>query len=616
MCTLPTGTKTSKETTDVHCFCCSLEAQRTGELTHRQIVTIILGLMTGMFLASLDQSVVSTAIRTISDDLKGLDIQAWVSTAYLITSTISTPIYGKLSDIYGRKKFFLLAIVLFVIGSLLCTIDTTMYHLAAFRAVQGLGAGGLMSLALAIVGDIVPPRDRAKYQGYFLAVFGSSSVLGPVVGGFFAGHEHILGIAGWRWVFLINVPLGIIALLTVNATLHLHHVRQHATIDWGGAAALVVGLVPLLVIAEQGQAWGWTSGRAWTCYGIGLVGLIGFVVTEAIMGDSALIPLRIFRNRTILIALTGGFVVGAGMFGAMMTIPQFYLQIIHGSSPTTAGLQMLPMVLGLMVASIGSGVLMSRTGRVRIFPIVGVAIMVIALLLFTRITADTLLWQVMVVMAVFGFGLGNTMQPLTLAVQAAASPREIGMATSAATFFRQIGGTFGVAIFLSVLFNRLGGNISSNLAAAAKDPAFQQALRDPQVQANPANASFIKALTTRSSEFFDQIQKDSSILNQLDPRLAHPLKQGFADSMSTIFLMGAIACAIGLVVLLFLPNLTLSHRSASAERAHLNSTTAESAEEASEAFAREASAGAVGGTSLMETDQDGPAPRPRHALDE
>ena len=241
----------------------------SGVLTHRQIVTILIGLMMGMFLAALDQTVVTTAMRTIADDLHGFSLQAWATTAFLITSTISTPLYGKLSDIYGRKPFFLFAIGVFIVGSALCGLSQSMYELAAFRAVQGIGAGGLMSLALAIIGDIVPPRERAKYQGYFLAVFGTSSVLGPVLGGFFAGADTILGVAGWRWIFYINVPIAAAAMIVVIAVLHIPHTRTDHRIDWPGAIALIVGLVPLLIVAEQGREWGWGSGRSLLCYVIG-----------------------------------------------------------------------------------------------------------------------------------------------------------------------------------------------------------------------------------------------------------------------------------------------------------------------------------------------------------
>ncbi len=538
-------------------------APRTGEFTHRQIQIIIIGLMGGMFLSSLDQNIVGTAIKTIADDLSGLDQQVWVTTAYLITSTLATPIYGKLSDLYGRKPFYLAAIGIFVLGSLLCTFSTSMYMLAAFRAVQGLGAGGLMSLALAIIGDIVAPRERAKYQGYFLAVFGTSSVLGPIVGGFFAQASSILGIAGWRWVFLVNVPVGILAFAMVTATLKLHHVRREATIDWAGAFFLVAGLVPALLVAEQGRTWGWTSTASIICYAIAIVGIAAFVLTEWRMGDNALIPLRIFRNRTIFIGLTGGFAIGAGMFGGMITIPQ-YLQIVHGASPMGSGFMMLPMVVGMMSASIISGQLMSRTGRVRIFPLIGISLMIATLLAFSQVTADTPLWQFMVCMFFFGFGLGNTMQPLTLAVQAAVDPREMGMATSAATFFRQIGGTAGVAVFLSVLFNSLASNIADAFKAAAGTTEFKTALMNAAQNGDAANKAFATALLKGDTSAMSTVASDSSLIGKLDPVLAHPFKVGFSQSMDQVFLLGAIVCTVGLIVLLFLPSVTLSSQSAAA----------------------------------------------------
>src|SRR3954470_22157040 len=286
------------------------------QLSHRQILSVLAGLMLGMFLAALDQTIVTAAIRTIGDDLHGLSVQAWVTTAYLITATISTPLYGKLSDIYGRKPFFLTAISIFVIGSAACSFATSMYMLAGFRALQGLGAGGLFSLALAIIGDIVAPRERARYQGYFLAVFGTSSVLGPVAGGFFAGQPELLGITGWRWVFLLNVPLGIIALIVVSRVLNIPHVRREHRIDWPGALALAVGLVPLLIVAEQGRIWGWTSPPALLCFAVGTVGLVLFVLAERRIGDDALLPLRFFRTGVFAWGSLAGFIVGMGMFGA------------------------------------------------------------------------------------------------------------------------------------------------------------------------------------------------------------------------------------------------------------------------------------------------------------
>ncbi|WP_324274582.1 MFS transporter [Blastococcus brunescens] len=293
----------------------------SGGFSHRQIVTILVGLMVAMFLAALDQTVVATAIRIIADDLQGYDLQAWATTAFLITSTIATPMYGKLSDIYGRRPFYLFAITVFVIGSALCGIADSMYQLAAFRAVQGIGAGGLMSMALAIIGDIVPPRERSRYQGYFMAVFGTSSVLGPVIGGFLAGQSSILGLDGWRWIFWINVPLGLMAFAVVWRVLHLPHERRDHRIDWPGALALVTFLVPLLIIAEQGRLWGWTSGRALICYAIGAVGFVLFVAFERVYKDEALLPLRLFRNRTFTVSGIGSIVMGAGMFGGLLLLP-------------------------------------------------------------------------------------------------------------------------------------------------------------------------------------------------------------------------------------------------------------------------------------------------------
>ncbi|NEM09013.1 MFS transporter, partial [Geodermatophilus normandii] len=314
--------------------------------SHRQILTIIVGLMVAMFLAALDQTVVATAIRTIADDLQGYDLQAWATTAFLITSTISTPLYGKLSDIYGRRPFYLFAIAVFIVGSVLCGMATSMYQLAAFRAVQGIGAGGLMSLALAIIGDIVPPRERSRYQGFFMAVFGASSVLGPVIGGFFAGQGSLFGVDGWRWIFFVNVPLGILAFAAVFRVLHLPHQRQDHRIDWPGALALITFIVPLLIVAERGRIWGWTSASALVCYAIGIVGLALFLLAERAYGDEALLPLRLFGNRSFSIATAGSVVVGAAMFGGLLLLPQ-YLQIVHGSSATVAGLQMIPLVLGI-----------------------------------------------------------------------------------------------------------------------------------------------------------------------------------------------------------------------------------------------------------------------------
>jgi len=530
--------------------------QTDGGFSHRQTVMILLGLMMGMFLAALDQTVVSTAIRTIADDLNGFSLQAWATTAFLITSTISTPLYGKLSDIYGRKPFFLFAISIFIAGSALCGLSRSMYELAAFRAIQGIGAGGLFSMALAIIGDIVPPRQRARYQGYFLAVFGTSSVLGPVLGGLFAGANSILGISGWRWIFYINVPIGLAALVVVNRVLHIPHTRRDHRIDWQGAVALIVGLVPLLIVAEQGRIWGWSSGRSLVCYGLGIVGLVLFYLAERMCGDDALIPLRLFRNRTFSVASLTSVIIGMGMFGAILVLP-LYLQIVKGYSPTKAGLSTLPLVLGIMAGSVISGQTISRTGRYKIFPIVGTGLMVVGLYLFSLIGADTPLWKTALIMPIVGLGLGGNMQPIILAIQNAVSPREIGVATSSVTFFRQMGGTLGTAVFLSVLLSTLPGRIADAFNSVRGTPGFQAALA-----AHPDQAATLQGAGSGNADL-----NDTSFISRLAPVIAHPFKVGFSDSMSTVFLMGAAIMVIGFVVVLLLPEIPLADRSASQARA-------------------------------------------------
>ena len=465
-------------------------------MNHRQILFVIFGLMAGMFLSALDQTVVGTAIRTIGDDLNGLSQQAWVTTAYLIVSTIATPIYGKLSDIFGRRPLFVIAIVVFIVGSIAATFSTSMVELAAFRAIQGLGAGGLMSMPLAIMGDILAPRERAKYQGYFLAVFGISSVIGPLVGGLFAGAPEILFISGWRWVFLINVPIGLIALAIVLRFLHIPRATRHSVrIDWFGAAAVIVALVPLLLVAEQGRDWGWGSPVAIACYAIGAIGIVAFVLIERAMKDDALIPLKLFRSSTFSMATVIGVFVGFGMFGAMLTLP-LYLQLVLGSNPTESGFQLLPMILGLMIASIASGQIIARTGHYRIFPIIGTFCLALGFFTLTLIHYDTSYWQIAGSMLLLG--LGQLMQTLTIASQNSVGPRDIGVATSGSTFFRQIGGTLGTAVLLSLLFTLVPLNVQANLRDQPTLTAALDAALDPSVAQAPQNQGIM-------SKFYDPL---------------------------------------------------------------------------------------------------------------
>ena len=507
-------------------------AVANGTLTHRQIMVILSGLMLGMFLAALDQTIVSTAMRTIADKLDGQTAQAWVTTAYLVTSTISTPLYGKLSDQYGRKPFFLFAIVVFIIGSMLCGIAGSIYELAAFRAVQGLGAGGLMSLVFAIVGDLVPPRERARYQAYFTSVFGISSVLGPILGGAFAGHDQILGIDGWRWIFYINVPIGLLALFVVYRNLNLPPRRSEHRIDFLGAALLTAGVVPLLLVAEQGREWGWTSSLSLGLIALGLSGLALFVPRQAKMGEEAILPLRVFKNRIFTVSSATSFLVGAAMFGGLTSLP-LYLQIVRGKSPTIAGLMLVPLMIGIIASSQTSGRIMSRTGHYKVFPIIGTALMGLAMLAFSTLALETPLWRFEAIMVVMGMGLGLSMQTLVISVQNALPPRDMGIATSSVTFFRSMGATFGVAAALAILFSSLVGNIQDR-ARAARLPS---------------------ALIERFSDLSGF--NDTSVIKTLPPQIQKVILQGFADSMDTVFLTVSVLMIPAFVLTFFIKEVPL-----------------------------------------------------------
>jgi EmrB/QacA subfamily drug resistance transporter len=556
-----------------------------GVMTHRQILYVIFGLMAGMFLSSLDQTIVGTSMRTIGDDLDGLSLQAWVTTAYLIVSTISTPIYGKLSDIFGRRPLFIIAISVFLLGSVLAGFATSMYELAAFRAIQGLGAGGLIALPLAIMGDILAPRERAKYQGYFLAVFGISSVIGPLIGGLFAGTPEILFITGWRWVFLINIPVGLMALAIVLRFLHIPHTRRAVRIDWWGAATVVLALVPLLIVAEQGREWGWGSLLAISCYVIGGLGIAAFIVSEKLMGDDALIPLKLFTNATFAMATVLGVLVGFGMFGAMMTVPLF-LQLVNGATPTESGFLMLPMILGLMISSIVSGQVIARTGRYKIFPTLGTAFMSAGFLLFTFASADKPVWFMMIGMLLVGLGLGQLMQTLTIASQNAVGPRDIGVATSSSTFFRQIGGTLGTAVVFSVLYSRIPETIAAAFGTSAIVADVQAAAADPVIAANPDNAPILELLATGQNgggSLGDALGGDTSFLNTADPRLAAPFLEAFANATVTVFWVSLVVVLVAFVLSFFLKATPLREKSALQESAEQDA--AELAQAAADATA-------------------------------
>jgi EmrB/QacA subfamily drug resistance transporter len=590
-------------------------ADAGGVMTQRQINFVIIGLMAAMFLSSLNQTVVGTSMRTIADDLHGQSLQAWVTTAFLIVSTVTTPIYGKLSDIFGRRPLFIIAIVIFLAGSILSAFADSMYVLAAFRAIQGLGAGGLMALPLTVMGDILAPRERAKYQGYFLAVFGISSVIGPLIGGLFAGANEILFLDGWRWVFLVNVPVGIAALAVVMAFLHIpHHAHRRIRIDWWGVVTVILAIVPLLLIAEQGREWGWSSPGALACYIIGGVGIVAFIIVERLMGDDALIPIKLFRSPTFSMATVLGVLVGFGMFGAMMTIP-LYLQLVNGATPTEAGWLMIPMIVGLMISSIASGQLIARTGRYKIYPIIGTAMLAGAFFLLTFSTYDKPVIFTMAGMLLAGLGLGQLMQTLTLASQNAVGPQDIGVATSSATFFRQIGGTLGVAIIFSVLFSVLPGAIGDSFKNKDLVHDALDAALNPTVASAPNNAAIMEKIytprfgdiasllppgtdlsddaqrevvvdqilaqldgglsNTGSDDLNSSLDGDTSFLNDADDALKAPFLNGFANASVAVFWVGALVVLLAFILSFFLKATPLREKSAVQEAADARAAEAE-----------------------------------------
>ena len=432
----------------------------TLRLTHRQIQIVFLGLMAGMLLASLDQTVVSTAMPTIVGELGGLQHLSWVITAYLLTSTSSMLLYGKLSDLYGRKLLFQAAIAIFLAGSVLSGFAQNMIQLILFRGVQGLGAGGIMVMAQAIIGDIVAPRERGRYQGYLGSVFGVSAVAGPLIGGFFTDHLT------WRWVFYINVPIGIIALIVTSVVLQLPFQKLSHRIDYLGAALMVSGISSLLLLTSWGgveYAWGSS-----TIIGLGIAGaiLLSIFLFQESRAAEPLLPLRLFRDKIFSVGSSIQFVVGLAMFGAVAYLP-IYFQVVRGTSATMSGLRLLPLMGGFIFTSIASGRLISKIGRYRVFPIVGTAIMIPGIYLLSRMGAGTSTWEGVAYMLPLGIGLGLSMQVIVLAVQNAAPHRDLGAATAGVNLFRSLGSAFGIAIFGSILNNRLTYELTQTIPAEA-----------------------------------------------------------------------------------------------------------------------------------------------------
>jgi len=446
--------------------------------TGRHLATVFGALMLGMFLAALDQTIVSTALPTIVGDLGGLQHLSWVVTSYLLASTASTPLYGKLGDMYGRKPVFLAAILIFLAGSMLAGLSQSMGELIAFRGLQGVGAGGLMVGAQAIIADIVPPRERGRYMGLIGSVFAVASVAGPLLGGFFV--EAI----SWRWVFYVNMPIGALAVAVVALRLHLRTPAQRHAIDWLGAALLTAGVSALILVTTWGGTeYGWGSP---TIVGLAVAGvvLLGLFVVRERRAEEPIIPPHLFASGVFRVASSLGFVIGLAMFGAIIFIPLF-LQLVYGVSPTSSGLRMIPLMAGLLTASIASGRVITRIGRYKPFPIAGTAITTVGLFLLSRLEVDTPPALASVYMLVVGVGIGLVMQVLVLAVQNCSPSGDIGVATSTATFFRSMGGSLGVALFGAIFASRLATEMASLPGEVARRLPAGINIRPEQVHALP-----------------------------------------------------------------------------------------------------------------------------------
>ena len=500
-------------------------AEEAG-FTHRQILVIMSGLMLGMFLAALDQTIVSTALPTIVGDFHRSNLLSWVITAYLLASTASTPLWGKAGDLYGRKRVFQLAIVVFILSSALCGLSQNMFELIAFRGLQGIGGGGLLSLAFAIIGDVIPPRERGRYQGYFGAVFGVASVVGPLAGGFAVDS------LSWRYIFYVNLPLGIAALAVTNRVLRLPVRKREVKIDWWGALLLVAGVSCILLATQMGGTnYRWESWQIIGLFGLGGLVLVGFGFREA-TAPEPILPLELFRLQIFTVANIVAFVSGVAMFGALAFLPQ-YLQLVHGVSATESGLLLLPLLGGLLAMSIGSGLYISRTGRYRWFPLAGTIGVTIGLALLTRLGANTSLLVVSLDILVFGLGLGLFMQVLTLVVQNAVPMKQMGVGTSSVTFFRSMGGAIGASA--------LGAVLTAGIAAEL--PRFLP----PAALAGGGNKV---AQLIQSPAVLDQLKRTN-------PALHEGIIQAYSHAIDRLFLVAVPVSLLSVIAALFIKQVKL-----------------------------------------------------------
>jgi len=511
-----------KETDGAAAAVPATEAGPTFDLTHRQILLVFSGLMLGMFLAALDQTIVATALPTIVNDLHGLNHISWVVTAYLLTSTVSTPLYGKLSDQLGRKGIFQFAIVVFLVGSVLSGLSQNMGELIAFRGIQGLGAGGLMAMAFTIIADVVSPRERGRYQGYFGATFALASIAGPLLGGVFT--EQL----SWRWIFYINVPIGIVALVVTSVVLKLPFRRQAHNIDYFGAVLLIFGIsATLLVTVWGGTQYAWSSPVILSLSVVAAILIAVFIVWEH-HASEPILPPSLFHIGVFRVTASVSFLLAMVMFGAIIYLP-LYLQLVDGVSPTISGLLLVPLMLGLLATSILSGQVVSRTGRYKVFPIVGSLLMVLGMYLLSNLGLHTSHLVMSAYVIVLGAGMGMTMQIMVLATQNAVEGRLIGTATAAVTFFRSLGGAFGTSLFGAIFIAGLTHWIPVLLPGAVS-----------------------KNLHVNQSFSMSPAQ-----LHAFPPQIQHGILDSFVRSLHTVFLVGVPLAAVTFVLTLFLKEIRL-----------------------------------------------------------
>jgi EmrB/QacA subfamily drug resistance transporter len=578
-------------------FMASVDAQQAGNgarihvtttglhLTTRQLLTIMGGVMLGLLLAALDQTVVGPAMYKIVRDLHGLEHYTWVTTAYLLTSTVSVPIVGKLGDLYGRKWLYVGGMAVFIAGSALSGLSnglgafsifgndisgltTGMAQLILFRALQGVGAGMLTANAFAIIGDLLPPAERGRWQGLFGGVWGLSSVIGPTIGGFITDN------IGWRWVFYVNVPIGIAALIVVTLTFpRLAPARRGGrSIDWLGAGALALAVTPLLLALSLGGSsdFPWDSPKTIGMFAFSGVMILVFLLIES-KAKEPILPLDLFKNPIFSLSMVTVFIVGMGMFGALINIPLF-IQGVQGGSATNSGNSVTPMMFAMIVVSIASGQVLSRTGRYRVLGVAGMAAMTLGIFLLSRMQVDTPLWQTIVFMVIMGLGLGVAMPIYNLIVQNAFPVQRLGVVTSATQFFRSMGGTVGLAVLGTILNNRFSSEYSSqvatSLAPLKANPQLAPLVNNPQFSGNISNLSpqallapdTVAALQARLASF----HLPAPLINQILAAIQEPIKPALTSAITATFFIATLIVAAGLIATALIPEIPLRRSNAGA----------------------------------------------------